>query len=44
MSRWDFSKAVGFFEDFFNGRPKAVVTYWHIANQHLLPPSKTGLS
>ena len=25
----------GFFEDFFDDRPKAVKTFWHVVNQRL---------
>jgi hypothetical protein len=25
----------GFFEDFFDGKPKAVKTFWHVVNQRL---------
>lgn len=27
--------ASGFFEDFFDAKPKAVVTFWRIVNQRL---------
>lgn len=34
--------AVGFFEDFFDAKPKAVVTFWRIVNQRLLLRTKRG--
>ena len=32
--------AVGFFEDFFDAKPKAVTTFWRIVNQRLVTASK----
>lgn len=31
----------GFFEDFFDAKPKAVATFWRILNQRLAAASKT---
>ena len=32
--------AVGFFEDFFDAKPKAVATFWRIVNQRLAGASR----
>ena len=32
---------VGFFEDFFDAKPKAVATFWRTVNQHLVNASRT---
>ena len=32
----------GFFEDFFDGQPKAVRTFWRIVNQRLATAGKTA--
>ena len=34
--------AVGFFEDFFDAKPKAVVTFWRIVNQRLVSANKAS--
>ncbi|MBM2802335.1 MAG: hypothetical protein HW419_228 [Deltaproteobacteria bacterium] len=34
--------AAGFFEDFFDAKPKAVATFWRIVNQHLVSANKAG--
>jgi len=33
--------AAGFFEDFFDAKPKAVATFWRIVNQRLVSANKT---
>jgi hypothetical protein len=33
--------AAGFFEDFFDAKPKAVATFWRIVNQRLVSADKT---
>lgn len=35
---------VGFFEDFFDDKPKAVVTFWRIVNQRLAATNKATRS
>ena len=32
----------GFFEDFFDDRPKAVKTFWHVVNQRLATAGKVA--
>jgi hypothetical protein len=36
--------SAGFFEDFFDGKPKAVATFWRIVNQRLAATNKATRS